>query len=117
MNAVRNINSYKNAGPAYKEFELQIEAYDVYLGFTRHAVERQESRGIYEASVLSMIRGGFDYFFGLEDERFIIIDHDLGISAIGFLHQEYGELHINIISVIDSVEPTNDFDTVVIELN
>lgn len=100
-----------------KEYELNIEGYTININVNQHAINRQEDRGILEASILSGIRDSFDFFFGLDDQRFIIIDHALDVSIIGYIKQEYGEFYVEVISVVDSIAPTNPYHTVTIEVN
>lgn len=99
-----------------KEYEMILEGYTLDVSISRHAIRRGIQRGIYEASILSSIEDSFDYFFGLDNERFIIINHLLGISVIGYIKQDYGAFDIGIVSVIDGTAPTNPHNTVEIEV-
>jgi hypothetical protein len=99
------------------EVELNIEGYDVLCEFSTHAFNQRKNREIFKSACAWTVEKAFSHFFGLENhERFIIIDRELDISVVASFYQSGGEMVVSIITVIDSNEPNNPYDTYTIEV-
>lgn len=117
MNAFKYIDRPSTELFGAKEINLVLEGFDTIIEISRHAIQKQTHRAIYESSIITMIEEAFPSLFGIQDnERFIITSFEFGISVIGSVYQDYGSLFIDIITVIDSITPTNPYNTFVIEL-
>ena len=54
-----------------------------------------------------MVQRAFPSMLGLqEEERFIVVDHSVGISFVGAFCWEDQEMVVSVISVSDSIQPT-----------
>ncbi|BCT30308.1 MULTISPECIES: hypothetical protein [Bacillus subtilis group] len=99
------------------DISLTIQGIPTIIEYSYHSIERSNHRGIFRAAVTNMIQLGFDKILDLKsDERFILIDNELGISVVGNVKGFGGDILISIISVLDSTEPTNPYHTYTIAI-
>ena len=91
-----------------KDVFLNIDGFPVIINYSLHSLKRAKLRGVYLNSIVDMIKNGFDYILDLRaGERFILISEDYRISLIGCMHTAGSDIVIDIITTIDSDQPTN----------
>lgn len=93
-----NGNGYYNKINGYK-FSVEI---------TGHGAWRKVGRGVQESAIYMTAEKGFEYITTLSHgERFLLIDPELLHTVVGAVYFYGDEVVVEVITVIDSLEPTN----------
>lgn len=96
----------------YKDICLTIDGIPTIIEYSYHSIKQSKHRAVFEAAATMMVQNAFDELLDLRnDERFIIISLELGISVIGNMRAVGGDIVIGIVTVIDSTEPYNPHNT------
>lgn len=115
--AVRDYVDFNSKLVSVDESWLNIEGYSVLVDFSYHAFKQRKNREIVKAAVTYTIEKAFSHFFGMDNnERFVIIDHEMDYSVVASFYQDGGEMVVSVISVIDTVNPFNGSNTHTIEV-
>lgn len=101
-----------------KSIGFSVQGIFTSIEYSYHSINRSNHRGIFESAIVHMIQEGFDEILDLHNhQRFILISRELGLSVIAALHFDVIDIVIDIVSVIDSTEPTNPYHTHTIHLS
>jgi len=100
---------------AFSYMNINGNGYEVTIGgtlltveITGHAAWRKVGRSIEEQAIYMSVQKGFEHIKTLiNGERFILVDSEFLCSIIGQVHFYSGEVVVDIITVVDSMEPTN----------
>lgn len=89
--------------------------FDSVITFRRHALKRKQHRTILHANVVWMVKKGFEEILDLKHEQeFILTNTELDMSVVGCVSCTGSDIVIRIITVIDSAEPRNEQQTLMI---
>ena len=101
-----NAFSYMNIdGNGYRN---KIDIYDLNVEITGHGAWQKVGRSIQESAIYMTVEKGFDDIKELfNGERFLLIDTDLMHTVIGAVYFYGTEIVVEVITVVNSIEPTN----------
>jgi hypothetical protein len=98
-----------------KDIYLTIKGVRVIIELNHHSLKQGLHRNIFESSITHIVKKGFHHILRLQnDERFLMIDRELGITIVGTTYPEGAELVVAVISILNGVEPLNPYHTLTI---
>lgn len=117
MIAFKRHTEFKSKLTMCKSYEFDVDGFPLVIEMPLHAIKRHKHRGIYFSVVCDIIRKGFYDILDLrKGERFILTSKELGISVIGTMDVAGNDIVVWIVTVIDSVNPTNPHGTIQIAI-
>lgn len=101
-----NAFSYMNING--NEYRNKINGYEFSVEITGHGAWRKVGRCVQESAIYMTAEKGFEQIKTLSHgERFLLIDPELLHTLVGAAYFYGNEVVVEIITVIDSLEPTN----------
>lgn len=101
-----NAFSYMNInGNGYRN---TIGGYELSVEITGHGAWRKVGRSVQESAIYMTVEKGFEHLGSLtHGDRFLLIDSELLHTVVGAVYFYGNEVVVEVITVIDSLEPTN----------
>lgn len=98
--------SYMNIdGNGYRN---TINGHELNVEITGHGAWRKVGRSVQESAIYMTVEKGFeDYCTLFHGERFLLIDSELLHTVVGAVYFYGKEVAVEVITVIDSLEPSN----------